>query len=59
MEIEVIRRHFIIIPIKQLKAQVNYINTPVKDTRSGKIFMYPSGLVIDSLTKKDSTRYIR
>ena len=35
-----------------LKAQVDIINTPIKDTRSGKIYLYPSGLAIDSVINK-------
>jgi len=35
---------------KELKEEVNLINTPVR-TRSGVIQWYPSGIVIDSLNK--------
>ena len=34
-----------------LKTQVDMINTPIKDTRSGKTYLYPSGLLIDSIIK--------
>ena len=37
--------------------KVNNINTPVKDVRSGKIYLYPAGLLIDSLRKMDSLKY--
>ena len=37
--------------------KVDNINTPVKDPRSGKIYMYPVGLLIDSLRKEDSLKY--
>jgi len=36
-----------------LKTQVDMINTPIKDTRSGKTFLYPSGMLIDSVIKND------
>ena len=36
-----------------LKTQVDMINTPLKDVRSGKIYLYPSGMLIDSVIKND------
>ena len=35
-----------------LKTQVDMINIPVKD-RSGKTYLYPSGMLIDSIIKND------
>jgi len=35
-----------------LKTQVDMINTPIKDTRSGKTYLYPSGMLIDSVINK-------
>lgn len=35
-----------------LKTQVDMINTPVEDKRTGKIFLYPSGMMIDSVINK-------
>jgi len=40
-----------------MKAQVDNINTPMINERTGKVFLYPSGLVVDSLTKADSVKY--
>ena len=37
--------------------KVNNINTPIRDPRSGKIYLYPAGLLIDSLNKVDSIKY--
>ena len=38
--------------------KVDNINTPVKDPRTGKIYMWPAGLLIDSLNRVDSIKYI-
>jgi hypothetical protein len=34
-----------------LKKEVNFINTPVTDPRSGKTYLWPAGILIDSLNK--------
>lgn len=36
----------------KLEKMVENINTPVMDTRSGKIVLYPSGALVDSIAKK-------
>ena len=38
--------------------KIDNINTAVKDPRTGKVYMWPSGLLIDSLSKADSIKYI-
>ncbi len=39
-----------------LKTQVDMINTPMTDERTGKVYLYPSGLLVDSLRKGDSLK---
>lgn len=43
--------------MKELKEQVDNINTPMKDIRTGKVYLFPSGVKVDSLTKADSVKY--
>ena len=41
---------------KELKTQINYINTPIENER-GEIVLYPSGMVVDSLSKESKKRW--
>lgn len=47
--------HKIISEQKVLKAQVDNINTPIINSR-GEVVLYPSGLVVDSLSKESKKR---
>jgi len=38
---------------KGLKTQIDMINIPVTDTQSGKIYLYPSGMLVDSIINKE------
>ena len=48
--------HKIISTQKEMKAQINYINTPIENER-GEIVLYPSGLVVDSISKEGKKRW--
>jgi len=39
---------------QNLRAQVNYINTPVLNERTGKYELYPTGVLVDSLRKVEN-----
>ena len=38
--------------IPSLKSEVDMLNTPVTDPRSGKTYLMPAGMLIDSLKKE-------
>lgn len=43
--------------VRDTKTEVDYINTPVTNPRSGKTYLMPAGILIDSLSKEDSIKY--
>lgn len=42
--------------MSKLESQVGWINTPVKNER-GQIVLYPSGMLVDSLSKESDKRF--
>ena len=50
-------RKWITEPVKELQTQMDMMNTPVMNTRSGKYELWPSGMIMDSIkTQKDKTK---
>jgi hypothetical protein len=41
---------------REMKTQINYINTPIENER-GEIVLYPSGMVVDSISKESKKRW--